>query len=420
MFYGIISRFIVLSETKMARDIVYDAEEYFKYAKNLSIYNTYGLSYSPEGNVLKDSKRPPGFPFFASFFYNGDDTGSVKPVLFFQTVIQIIMLTFFTLMCLKYFGKMLTLFISLLIWTHPVFMSLNTYYLSESLFLSSLIVIVMIFMLSITGKNRGQCYIFGILLGAAVAVSSYIRSTMDYYIFFIAIILLLTNIKLFKRFLPAIATFILMVFAWKIRNYFAFGSFSDNHLMINGLFHGSYPNFMYNNMHESLGFAYKFDPHEKEYYKGVGTTLSIIWYRVKESPLDYISWYLLGKQFFLWQWSEIAGWDIYIYKTVTTPFLYAKDLIFFHSVHKLLNPLIMTTGVLYSYFIIIKGIIKRSELDLKFIISSLIVYASVFHIITAPYPRYGYPFKPFVIVMSVLAFAEVVKYILKKRKKEKK
>jgi len=402
----------------MALDIVNDAEEYFTYAKNLSLHNTYGLNNSSEGNVIKDSKRPPGFPFFASLFYDGDDTGSVKPVLFFQTLIQIIILTVFSLMCFKYFGKPLTLIISFLIWTHPVFMSLNTYYLTESLFLSSLLAVAMIFTLLISEKNRGQFYTFGILLGTAAAASSYIRSTMDYYIFFIAIILLVIDRRLLKKFLPALAAFIFLAFAWKARNYFSFGSFGDNHLMINGLFHGSYPDFIYNKMHESLGFAYKYDPHEKEYYEGIKATLSLIWSRIKESPSEYAYWYLLGKQFFLWQWSEIVGGDIFIYKFLTSPFTYAKDLIFFHSLHKFLNPFIMTTGVLYSYFIIFKGIIKKSKPDVKFIFSSFVVYASLFHVVAAPYPRYGYPFKPFVIIMSVLAFTEGVKYILKKRKNE--
>jgi hypothetical protein len=408
IIYGIVSRWVVLDDTIFSRHIIRDATEYFSYAKNISLYSTFSLQTdADEFSLVKDSKRPPGFPLFASIFYQNDGTVSVASVLFTQFVIQCIMFLALSVLCWLLLGELTSVIISLLVWTHPAFMSINTYYLTESLFLSSLIITMILFIKSVSEKKNKLTIIYSITFGLCLGFSALVRSTMDYYVFFIIAILLFQDRKNLKKLWPAIAACLLIMFGWKVRNYFAIGSLSDQHLLINGIFHGSYPDFMYKNIPESFGFPYKYDPLEKEYYKGIGTALKLIWHRVQEQPMEYSSWYLFGKQTFLWRWSEIAGWDIFIYPVNSSPFLYQKDLQFWHYIHKNMNAVIMITGILFSYYTLLYALIKKQSVNVEFIVSSLVVYASLFHIIVAPFPRYGVPFKPFVIIMFILA----VKYL---------
>lgn len=413
--YGIASRWVVLNDTIFSRHIIRDATEYFSYAKNLSLYSTFSLQTDAvESSLIKDSKRPPGFPLFASIFYQDDKTMSVASVLFTQFVIQCVMFLALSALCWLLLGELTSVIISLLVWTHPAFMSMNTYYLTESLFLSSLIITMILFIKSVSEKKNELILIYSISFGLCLGFSALVRSTMDYYVFFIIAILLFQDRKGLKKMWPAIVACLMVMIGWKIRNFFAIGSLSDQHLMIGSFFHGSYPDFMYNKIPESFGFPYKYDPFEQEYYKGIGTAFELIWQRVKEQPMEYSSWYLFGKQTFLWRWSEIAGWDIFIYPVNSSPFYYQKDLQFWHYLHKNMNAVIMFTGILFSYYTLLYALIKKQSVNVEFIVSSFVVYASLFHIIVAPFPRYGVPFKPFVIIMFVIALKSLFLQIKRK------
>ncbi|MDA3886892.1 MAG: hypothetical protein PF638_14990 [Candidatus Delongbacteria bacterium] len=411
ILYGILARMSVINNTVVNHPIQGDAIDYFAYAKNLSLYSTYSNDYGEKDKLLKDAKRPPGFPLFASLFYEKVNNNSVQSVLTAQTIVQCLAFLTLSVLCWLFWGAWTSIVVSLLIWTHPAFMSINTYYITESLFLSSLIFVFSLFILSIRFKFP---LLLVVLLGISVGLSALVRPTMEYYLLFIAFLLFFHSRQLLKKLWPAFVIFIIIILGWKIRNYFAIGSFSDPLLMINGLFHGSYPNFIYNTIPESYGFPYRFDPHENEYYNGIGTTFRLIWQRASEQPLKYISWYVIGKQFFLWQWNILSGvGDIFIYPIKESPFLYQADLQFWHAIHKFLNIPIMLIGIVYSYYIIIIGFVKKMPVDISYVIASLIVYASLFHVIVAPFPRYGIPFKVFVLVMFVLAIKSFVTSIKK-------
>lgn len=414
VLYGTLARLSVLTNTVVDHPIRADAQQYFLYAKNLSLFSTYSLDRTPENGLEKSAMRTPGFPYFASLFFQGENFKSVNNVLLAQTIVQCVVFIMLAFLCWQIYGPWSSVLISFMIWTHPAFMSINTYYLTESLFMSSIVIFIAFFVVS---KKNQFHWILMIFFGVAIGLSALIRPTMEYYCYFITLLLLWRFRQNIKIFVPTLVGFLAVVLLWKIRNYFAIGSFSDPQLMINGLFHGSYPNFMYNDMPESYGFPYRFDPLINQYYEGVGKTLELIWQRVIVQPMQYLYWYLAGKQLFLWQWNIIAGYgDVFIYPIKRSPIIYQADLRFWHNFHQAINVFIMTSGVLFSYFLVIKTMIKRLPLDTTFLLTSLVVYASLFHIIVAPFPRYGIPFKLLVIIVSVL-FVKSFFMMIKKRVK---
>jgi hypothetical protein len=202
---------------------------------------------------------------------------------------------------------------------------------------------------------------------------------------------------------------------WGIRNLLAIGQWSDPTLMINGLYHGSFPMFMYHGIPESFGVPYRFDPQASEVYQGVGKTLEIIYERFKADPANYLSWYLVGKQFFLWQWSIIAGQgDIFIYPTLASPYYGEKISLFTHSINKYIHLSWLVVAFL-GLGVIIKKILKRENLSFGLIvICAIFLYAILIHMIVAPFPRYGIPFKIPAMLIFAITVSEIINWIRRK------
>ncbi len=405
VLYGSIARLTVVEKTVIDAPIRADAYDYFVHAKNLSKFSIYGVEDKQQKNrIKKDAVRAPGFPYFASLFYQGENMLSVQALLKAQTIVQCITFTILTVVIWNLLGSWLAVVCSLIIWTHPSFMSINTYYLTESVFLSSIVIIVTLFYLAERYKYH---WALMMLLGIAIGISGLIRPIMNYYWLFLFLIFIIRFPNYLKQFWLAFLMSIIIAFSWKLRNYFSIGRFSDPTLMINALVHGSYPGFMYNNIPESIGFPYRFDP-QIELYKSISKTLSLIWQRVVVQPAQYIYWYLFGKQLFLWRWGILSGQgDVFIYPALLSPINYQQDLRFWHHMNFLLNAPIMIIGIAYSYFILIYNLIKKIYPDFVFFISSIVVYASLFHIVVAPFPRYGIPFKVFVIITFCMFIKDI-------------
>src|SRR5690606_11831398 len=182
---------------------------------------------------------------------------------------------------------------------------------------------------------------------------------------------------------------------WGIRNLFAIGEWSDPTLSTLSLYHGSFPLFMYNNDPASFAFPYRFDPMAERVDEGMGATLSLIYERVMQDPVAYIRWYLVGKQFFLWQWSIIAGHgDIFIYTPLQSPYLDNSVARFTHSFNKFIHPVWICLAFTGLAMLIHKVCKKRETITLFwFFPGALFLYAILIHVLVASFPRYGIPFK---------------------------
>jgi hypothetical protein len=189
------------------------------------------------------------------------------------------------------------------------------------------------------------------------------------------------------------------------------GIWSDPTLMINALYHGSFPGMMYNNDPSTFGAAYKFDPDQEKMSEGVRQTTYLIWQKMKQSPKEYLEWYLVGKQMLLWQWSVLTGsGDIFIYKIIKSPYLYLPDMKATHALHYLIHNIWVVVGLITSFTIMFLNKIKKMRVSYVWIFMALlIIYIALIHIIIAPYPRYGIPFKLYLIPLCIFGIQIVVK-----------
>lgn len=403
ILYGTAIRFVALNQTQVQFPIRADAYEYFHYVKNLSQHSIY--SKSDKAEIRPDNKRPPGFPWFASLFYNNihnypDNIGHhLYSVFLAQTCLQITAFALLTILVAIQFNAWAACLLAVFLWTFPHFVTINHYYLTESLFTSLLALSAVALSLAMheDQKNKsisGYLLASGLLLGACALV----RSTMEYYPFYLALLTVFMDKQWRKRILLIMLPAFCLVLLWKIRSWVVLTE-SDSTLMINAIFHGSYPGFMYQGKPESFGFPYRFDPDANRYYEGLDTTLSLIWERAKTAPMEYLNWYLWGKIGFFWQWSIISGQGgAFIYPVEYSPYLAVPDFTFFYHFHWKSSWIWVWSGFFLSLFWHFH-FIKTRKITLEFLLASIILYASLLHIIVAPFPRYGIPFKVLLLIL---------------------
>lgn len=393
VLYGAHLRFATVAQTFVLNPVRADAADYFNYAENLATKGIYSKSVTGE----PDAVRAPGFPAFASIFYT---QGEIQPTIIAQTVLQIIVFLVLTLSLYQHLSKPAYLFFLLMLWTFPHWISMNVYFLSESLFISLLALFIVI-----AAKPTLKTYDW-LLLGFCLALMSLTKFTTEYFAFFIALILLYQKKVSYKHISLFILAALLPMIAWKIRNYVQIGSLSDPTLTINGLYHGSFVDFMYNNDPQTQGFAYRFDPDAAQ-YTSTTKTISLIFERFINSPAEYLTWYFYGKQTFLWRWNILAGMgDIWIYPVNYTAWYELLDMQITHFLHKSFHVIWIPLGLFISVIIFF----KREKSILLAICSSLVVYCILIHAITAPYPRYGIPFKLPLLIACIIALDQFVKY----------
>ena len=407
--YGLHLRVAAINKTEIDGPIRADAYQYYHYAKNISESGVYSQQVINDGALKPDALRPPGFPFFASMFISNEVKRTLDNTLWAQTILQIFSFALVSIVFFKILAGWWGILAISFLWTFPHFVSINSYYLSESLFTSFLsIILFCAWYFSIESKN----HIRGIMVcGFLLGLAALIRPVVEYFPFFLIVVAILLRPDLIRRaFLFAVFASIPVV-VWKIRNVIVLDMWSDSSLMINALYHGSFPDMMFNNDITTRGAAYKFDPDQQKMTVNVVTTISLIWQKIIGSPVEYINWYLIGKQMFLWQWSVLTGHgDIYIYQIINSPYKYLPDMKVTHAFHQLIHNTWVIIGLMTSFIIVILSWLKKINiLSIWILISLFIIYIVLMHIIIAPYPRYGIPFKIFLMPLGILGLLNIIK-----------
>ncbi len=127
-----------------------------------------------------------------------------------------------------------------------------------------------------------------LLAGLLIGLAALVRPVIEYFPIFLLILCALFSRIYFKAALLISISALAPIILWKLRNITTIYALSDTTLMINGLYHGSFPNFMYNGDPNTFGFPYRFDPRANEVYQGVGATLNILKEKFIEKPWDYL------------------------------------------------------------------------------------------------------------------------------------
>lgn len=385
-----------------------DAGEYFMYAYNLKFHHVYSRDmaglYEPGIAPVPDAVRSPGYPLFLSLFINGPaDDRTIKTITFAQAILSSITVV----LCFFLFNSFLplawTTAATFLTGISPHLITANSYLLSETLFAFFLVLLAWFISHFSMRRRAWQAAIAGCL----VALASLIRPGLQYFAVLFALFLLFQfgrdrGAKLSGM---VILGFALCLAPWLVRNANTIGSTSDKTLMINFLHHGLYPDFTYEETPTSFGVPYRFDPRSAEISRTLSTVLQEIQRRFQEEPARHLRWFLIGKPAVFWSWDMVQGaGGPFVYLPSHSP--YFNDGLFklsYNFMRLLHGPIVLLAfcGLLVAWLPLTRIGVDETPLVIARVLSLLLIYYTVIHMVGAPFPRYAVPLRPFLYGMAL-------------------
>jgi hypothetical protein len=200
-----------------------------------------------------------------------------------------------------------------------------------------------------------------------------------------------------------------MVVPWQVRNLGVVQPAGEPNLVSNFLVHGSYPDFMLDGKPETLGVPYQTDPRFARLGGRTSDAVALLVEKAKAAPVRTLRWYLLGKPYFFLSWTNIDGpGDIFVYSVERSPFFEVRtfDLVrqLMHALHW---PLVL--GGLLSCVLVLAPSnplrLQPLQCHSAVLLATVVIYAIAFHMVGAPFPRYGVPFRPLLFALALVPIA---------------
>jgi 4-amino-4-deoxy-L-arabinose transferase-like glycosyltransferase len=253
-------------------------------------------------------------------------------------------------------------------------------------------------------RNRWWAYAAaGLLWG----VCSLVRPTAQ---FLPPLLLLLSLLPRYRHcFRPAaviLACFLLVQTPWRLRNMTLPADHVELNMTAIFLTYGTYPNFMYQGRTDTVGYPYRFDPDAEQSQQDIPHALANIARRFRDSPLEMTTWTLIGKPLSFISWSNPDGdHDILIFPVTRNPFQNDIRLKWLREVMLWAHWPLMLLGMCGLGLLVFAP--KRLAIDERQLLAARVTvgvfaYALIFHIIGAPLPRYGAPFRPLLYPIAIL------------------
>lgn len=430
-------RLLVVDGSQVYLPLRSDAGQYYSYAYNLRYHHIYSITetWRTGATPIADDLRNPGYPvFLASLLYSRTSSANLDSITLAQALISTVtvMLVYFTL---RHFSSIYIAALGALLTTlSPHLINMNVYLMTESIATFTMVLFLWLFARVTTFNRISNSAIYAneaiisrnnlqyhhlpwLLLGVIHAIGTLIRPTMQWYIFpLLGIIYALPKQKWchpWQRVFLLFLGFFIVMLPWWIRNTYYFGELNNSMLLINTLHHGMYPSFIYNNIPESFGYPYRFDPHSSTIAGSLNSVLSEIIHRFMVAPGQHLYWYLIGKPIMFWSWSNDAAGagDVFIFPMLRTPFATNSILRWIHDIMRFLHIPLVLAGMLSSIIVWLppkKQHVQRIELVwFRRIISSILLYFVVLHMIGAPFPRYNIPILPVMYMQAILGLSSV-------------
>ena len=404
--------FVVATQSAVPMPMASDSSEYFSYAYNLRNHGIYSddLSWADEmqpGGVRPDSMRPPGYPLFLLAIPGLDASEQyLQRVVRVQALLGVLSVWLFYLLARRFLRPGWVHAATLLVATSPHLANLETNLLSETLFLFVLLVSTLATVRAFEQPGRARFA----LAGVAWSLCAFVRPTVLLVpVLLAAACWLAPRMQRFRA--PALwllAAFVLVQSPWWIRNRVADLDPQQGNPLLWSIHHGSYPDFMYDGRVETLGWPFRADPGSVEAERDWGRLARDLGAKFGAQPLRQLRWYLLGKPGMLLSWGYVQGHDIYVYDPMRTPWRERRDFAMLRVLALWLHWPLMLGGVAVAglawwrpSWLHLEG---RPLLAAR-LCSALVLYALAFHLVVAPYPRYGVPFRPLLYALALCGFA---------------
>jgi len=399
-----------------------DAYEYVLYAHNLKKYGVYSrtdtIADTEQATPVPDAKRTPVYPLFISLFLDRSPTmDNISTITRLQAVISTITVLLVFLIACQFLPIPFALMASALTAISPHLVTMNIYLLSETLF--TFFVVLTMLLITKSAKNSGNS--MRIITGLALGAAGLTHPMLLYFIVPLLIYLLYCwgwNPG-WKKGVVILAGFSILYGAWIGRNINTLGVPGDNTLMLAAIRTGVYVDMMYQNDPNTYGYPYRFDPRFENTSRDLLSVITEIGNRLSESPVEQLRWYLIGKPYTLWSWSNIEGpGDVFVYPVESTPYRYLPQFkathLFMHATHWVLV-ILMVGGIIVAWISPRLSGFSENTVFVARAVSILLLYHLSIMIIGFPLPRYAIPMRPFLHIMAMVPLALVAKWLMEMR-----
>ena len=386
-----------------------DAASYVAYAYNLREYGVYSRmqTWNAPARPTPDAVSPPGYPIFLTAFMRGaPDIAFLHRVVLAQAGLGVLTALFAYLLALRIAGVGVAFVAGLLSAITPHLATIGTYLLTESLFTCLLMASMWAFVCAIQGDRRSVWAIAGILFGACCLVRPTLQALLP--VTWIFVVCSPHWRGRWKSLAIASACWCLLLVPWFAYKYTLPPS-SQPDLFRATLYHGSFPDFMYQGDPQTFDVAYRYDPHAAEIMASYAGLRKWVGARMRAEPARYLNWYLLGKPaaFLSWDNGPLGTGGAFIYRVDASPYISRFSFGLTNAVMRFLHWPLMLLGIVGAAAVLIRPRVIAAVADPAStqLLAWIAVAAIVFHCIGAPYPRYGIPFWPVFYIMGMTLLA---------------
>jgi 4-amino-4-deoxy-L-arabinose transferase-like glycosyltransferase len=390
-----------------------DARRYVKYGYNLSQHGIFSKQY-PSSHPQPDAFCSPGYPLLIALSISiGGSSGFYFLTVFVQSVISALLVCLTYLIGIRMLPLGAVLVACILVAFSPHLISMTSYLLTETLFSFVLMISLWLFYMALQKQTFISYTMAAVLFGLTYLTNQ--------TVFFMPLLFALI-IFLFSWYMPkkkrdqqlllklVVFLFIFLLFptGWLLRNMIQLRSDSTtgyNRALIT-VSHGTYPGFFYKNEVFKY-YPYDEDPLQPAFSQSWGNFRKILWARVKQRPLRYLSWYFFEKPYYFWSWDNLQSqWrgintkghgDIYVYPVLNSLYLTSRLANLSRVIMKCLHPLILSStliGFAFVYIQLRKAGAKQDISASPVFIFSVCLYYTMLYSVFAPYPRYSVPLRP--------------------------
>jgi len=402
-------QFTTVRQTDQGGVVHGDAVKYVFYAYNLKHHATFSRVQSfgsTPAEVVRDKLTLPGYPWFLSIFM-GDgvpDEVFLRRVETAQALLGVAttLLAFLVALRLAPFGWAFAT--GLLVATQPHLIVISEYLLTETLFTPLLLAFVLAFLHAADyPRTKRHAVLPGLLLGLACLVRPQLQ---------IVPWLVLVAACVAPRLRPRLAQVALgcLVFAavtlpWQARNSQVPTPAGEPDLLVQTIYHGSFPGVMYNDDPRTLGYPYRFDPDAAVHQRDLSSAIAHVADLFAAQPVRLARWYLIGKPGLFLSWGHVAGvGDIFIYHVARSPWLERPLFRAVREVHFWLHWPLMLIAIATMMLALWRPAVFHLDADRRrsvVLLASLLASMIVLHVLGMALPRYNLPFRPLEFALAM-------------------
>jgi len=400
-----------------------DARQYVKYGYNLVYNNLYSMDF-PSKQPVPDAYRSPGYPLLIALCMSiADGLGFIPVLLYIQAVLGTLTVILTYLLAKHFMSNNLAFVAAFLVGWSPHLITMSGYLLTETLSGFLITAALLSFNRAMGAKNLLWFAISGMLFGWGYLTNETLL-VLPFILGFISLFQSIWPPTIDKKYLSPIAVF-LSVFcifpsAWIARNMLTVpkGALTGYNRAVQTMSHGAYPGFIHETI-EKKYYPYLEDPLQPRFGSSVGDFGNILWQRVKQRPLRYLSWYIVEKPYYFWSWDILQGQgDVFVYPVKTS--LYHESCLanIKKGLMKYLHPVILLLGLVGIPALFMKSLYRGRASTLRgspVTLYGTCLYFTLIFAVFAPWPRYSIMLRPELYICAVWSFGVYFAGLKKKR-----